>query len=371
MANTGFSVNGVDIINMFELLGTSTPGEDTGYKSLISDKDLSNIFKKYTSGTYASDTGYNFKNVSGNVIDISSTFEKKNPLTITPDVTPTMIDGDYLYRLTEVTSYSVTFKTVISVRYLIVAGGGGGGGHSMGAGGGAGGVLYGTITDPSSKNYTMNVGSGGLGMTNSDIIGNGGNSNILGEGLVLSTAVGGGGGAGQNYSMTNHNGTQATGGGSGAGATRWESGPGAGTLYQGHNGGSYLSDQPSVGSSDGDYWSTGGGGGAGGVGGAGTLSSGGGGGIGILNTITGADVYYGGGGGGQIIINANLIVHSGIGGSGGGGNGGTYDSQHIYPTIAPTSGTNGTGGGGGGGGAGSNYVGGNGGNGIIILRVKM
>jgi len=374
MANTGFCVNGVDIINMFELLGTSTPGGTIGYRSNIYDKDLSGIFKMNTSGTYASDTGYKFKNVSGSEVDISRYFEKPLPLTITPDVIPTSIDGDYLYRLTS-TSYSVTFKTVSNVRYLVVAGGGGGGGNSMGSGGGAGGVLYGTITNPSSKSYTMSVGVGGIGMTSSYIMGNGGNSAILGEGLVLSTALGGGGGAGQQYSINYYNQTvppsekPASAGGSGAGATRWESCPGAGTISQGYIGGSYSSDAKNDGSNYAHYWSTGGGGGAGGVGGNGNKTNAGSGGIGISSNITGVGVYYGGGGGGSVIYdNGTWYNGGGIGGNGGGGNGGVYDAAYMHGAILPTSGVNGTGGGGGGG---ANSAGGNGGNGIIILRVSM
>ena len=379
MADTGFSVNGVDIINMFELLDISTPGEDTGYFSNNHAKDLSNIFKKYTSGPYASNTGYNFKNVSGNVVDISSQFNKKSHLTITPDVTPTMINGDYLYKLTSVNiSYSVIFNDVSNVQYLVVAGGGGGGGRSMGSGGGAGGVLYGTLTSPSSKSYTMRVGSGGLGMTNSELIGNGGDS-VISEGSSLITAVGGGGGSGQNYSFEYYQkqdpdaARQASQGGSGAGATRWESGPGQGIIGQGYNGGSYLSDAESWGDSGGSYWSTGGGGGAGGVGGGGTTTHAGNGGLGVSNNITGSNVFYGGGGGGQLIIYGSTYTKSN-GGSGIGGSGGVYKGSAI---LRPTSGANETGSGGGGGGGGGSWTtdddvkGGDGGNGIIILRVSI
>lgn len=45
MGDTGFRLNGVDIVNMFELIGVTNAGEDTGYKSSTYNKDLSNIFK--------------------------------------------------------------------------------------------------------------------------------------------------------------------------------------------------------------------------------------------------------------------------------------------------------------------------------------
>jgi hypothetical protein len=371
MSNTGFQLNGVDIINMFELIGVTNAGEDTGYKSSVYNKDLSNIFKKYTSGTYASDTGYKFKNTLGNELDISKQFEKKSvgaPLTISPAVTPTMIGSDYLYKLTSDTPYTAVKNYSVDVNYNItqmiylVVAGGGGGGANIGAGGGAGGVVRGIFSNPPIDNYTMSIGVGGTGMINSNPStapgGNGGNSIIARGGTPIITAIGGGGGSGQIYSFPRRF-AQASSGGSGAGATRWESGPGSGTLNQGNSGGQLYQMENS-----GAYtYAAGGGGGAGsiddgGVGYNGWWQGGGNGGSGIQSNITGTNIYYGGGGGGSIQSN-NGVFYAGNGGNGGGARAGT-----TYNVAG-----NGVNDFGGGGGGAHDNNGGNGGCGVIILRV--
>ena len=360
MSNTGFTIsNGQDLIELFQPIGSTTAGESTGYTSTTYNRDLSNIFAKYLFGAYVNDTNYTFRNSLGNTIDISKQFQRLQsaPLTISPSVTPTMVGNDFVYTLSSVTSYSVTFNFVNSVRYLVVAGGGGGG-RSMGAGGGAGGVLSGTISNASNTSYTMIVGGGGTGMVNTTSVpGNGSNSSISG----VATSTGGGGGSGQVYSFNNSR--RASAGGSGAASTRWETGVGLGTTGQGNNGGSFVQ----VETSGNTYYSPGGGGGAGEAGSNGASNAGGNGGIGITNDITGTSVYYGGGGGGQIEAYNTTTLYSSSGGSGGGGNGGYIYGLNHSIIANPTAGTNGLGGGGGGGANG----GANGGSGVIILRISM
>jgi hypothetical protein len=357
--NTGFTIsNGLDLTSLFQLIGTTTAGEATSYISTTYNKDLSNIFAKYLFGSYVADTSYTFKNSLGNIIDISKQFQRLQsvPLTISPSVTPTMVGNDFVYTLSSVTTYSVTFNFVNGVRYLVV-GGGGGGGRSMGAGGGAGGVLSGTISNASNTSYTMVVGGGGTGMINPDSVpGNGGNSSISG----IATSIGGGGGSGQVYSF--YNSRRGSAGGSGAGSTRTETNEGLGTSGQGNNGGRFVESGGDVG-----YFSAGGGGGAGGVGSNGLSNAGGNGGIGITNDITGSSIYYGGGGGGQIEAYNTTTLYSSSGGSGGGGNGGYVYGPNASIIANPTAGTNTLGGGGGGG----ENSGANGGHGVIILRITM
>jgi hypothetical protein len=220
--------------------------------------------------------------------------------------------------------------------YLVVSGGGGGGANPGGGGaggGGAGGYVTGTTTFVPGNTYSFVIGAGGASGTNGNV------SSITG--IVNAVA----GGAGGNINTAGGNGSSGGGGGSAAGGGAPASyAGGSGTLGQGFAGGSGANnDFPGNG---------GGGGGAGAVGGNGPAGGGssGAGGIGILNTITGASIYYAGGGGGA------GFYGNGAGGLGGGGAGSTNG-------VAGTANT------GGGGGGGNTGVGGTGGSGVVIISV--
>ena len=248
------------------------------------------------------------------------------------------------------------------VEYLIVAGGGGGGSR-RGGGGGAGGLLTGTV-NVTPQPYTIDVGTGGLGLvtdTSNNIIqqrSDGGNSSAFGL-----TAIGGG--AGGHYTIAN-----ARSGGSGAGGSGSSRTDGAsGTAGQGNSGGNGVSDEQ-IG---------GGGGGAGSAGkngfGGGSSGKPGDGGIGISSLITGTAQFFAGGGGGgrgdgsSYTDNRQTSI-GGLGGGGAGGNNSTF----------PSPGTPNTGGGAGGCGGSHGVVdqsrygisegaaGENGGSGIVVVR---
>lgn len=236
------------------------------------------------------------------------------------------------------------------VEYLIV--GGGGGGAYWGGGGGAGGVLTGSTT-VSKTSYSVTVGAGGSGKTESlSSPANGSNSTALGF-----TAYGGGGGAPGQADATF---AGSGGSGGGGGGLNGRSYAGQGTNGQGTNGG------------QGAYYGAttfqmgGGGGGAVRPGlnaptGNGPVGSGGAGGDGLASSISGSSVVYGGGGGGGTGYSSG----GGAGGSGGGGVGG-------HSTQQGQNGTANRGGGGGGGGitTGTYYYGGSGGSGIVIIRYR-
>ena len=234
---------------------------------------------------------------------------------------------------------------VTGVEYLIVGGGGGGGwrggDNGGGGGGGAGGLLTNVGDDllavSAGSSYSVVVGAGGLPVDEDNGL-NGGDSSIFGL-----TAIGGGGGA-----RFSNDGNSGGSGGGVAGRTNWNSGNtgGAGTLGQGHDGGDRTVTVTAGGA---------GGGGAGAVG-ADNINSlnGQAGGAGLLNTITGEDIWYAGGGGGGAAMDGT----GGAGGIGGGGDG------HA-------AGADGLGGGGGGGSyLNSGINPGAGGSGVVVVRYK-
>lgn len=207
---------------------------------------------------------------------------------------------------------------VTLIEYLVV-GGGGGGGNGYDAGGGAGGgggmVLTGTLSVTPGQSYTVTVGDGGAGGTDSRTNNNGTSG---GDSVFASiTALGGGYGGG---SRTNNPGP--AGSGAGLGGASQVSNTTAPTGGNGGGGGNA-------------------GGGGGGAGGAGTTrtnaSTPGVGGAGISSSLSGSSVTYGAGGnGGSANVNNNdgsagtaNIGNGGGGGSatssnsGGGGNGGS------------------------------------------------
>jgi len=281
------------------------------------------------------------------------------------------------------TSYTVNFAENTLCDILVV-GGGGGGGASVGGGGGAGGVAY-------YKNiilngtYTVKVGNGGKSTssttanTHIDCVSNGSSSSLSLNNSIIYEAKGGGGGGSRIGDPPNtiDGWTHVDGGfngGSGGGGSLLGGGTItiAGSSTQGStyfNGTSYVSGG-NAGSVGVNSWKAGGGGGAGGAG------SGINGGSGILNDITGAQLFYAAGGGAGVLG----TDPAGIGGSGIAGNGSRANGASA-PTIASVlNGTNGTGSGGGGGGYDYSYLqgnnlhnsdgGGRGGSGIVIIRYK-
>ena len=231
------------------------------------------------------------------------------------------------------------------VSYLVVAGGAGGG-WAYGGGGGAGGYKtnYGgtALGITAATNYTLTVGAGGAGSTQSGVKGGSGSNSVFGT--ITST---GGGGGGSDATIAGAN------GGSGGGGTYTGGAGGTGISGQGHDGGS---GSPNVSSGNA---AAGGGGGAGGAG-ANSVdkNAGGNGGAGLSNSITGSAVNYAGGGGGGCGLNSSGNPGSGgIGGGASGGKGSTGGNA-----------TANTGGGAGGGGGSGYYNGGAGGSGIVILR---
>jgi len=245
-------------------------------------------------------------------------------------------DGDYkVHSFTSSGTFTVT--TAGEVEYLIVAGGGGGGQYG-GGGGGAGGLLNSTVSSLSVAAYTITVGAGGSGGSSQT---NGANSSALGF-----TAIGGGQGG-------NPHTAGSTGGSGGGGSTANAATGGAATSGQGNIGG---------GGATGGSESGGSGGGAGAAGVTGVANSNGkAGGIGLVNDISGSNVYYAGGGGAGVVGGSYT---GGAGGTGGGGHGGAGSGE-----TGKTAGTANTGGGGGGG-AYVNGYGAAGGSGIVIIRYK-
>jgi hypothetical protein len=246
-------------------------------------------------------------------------------------------------------STTSTPGTSASVQALVVAGGGGGGaGFNTargGGGGGAGGVLYDSAHTVSAASYSITVGTGGSGSTNSNFSGNNGNNSIF-DSL---TAIGGGGGGSDWQGPST--------GGSGGGDDAAQHGGAAGTTGQGTTGGS-------KGSGD----SGAGGGGANQAGQVTTNGNGGAGGAGYTSSISGSTTTYAGGGGGG----ASAVSGGGAGGAGGGGSGGWASGSS--PTNRGTAGTANTGGGGGGGkgsGNGNTGNGGDGGSGVVVIAAPI
>jgi len=274
---------------------------------------------------------------------------------------------------------SALVEPLIDADFLVVAGGGAG---SDTGGGGAGGLRtsYGTTTGGGGSsesslnlsvttNYTVSIGSGGIGGLDNATTVRGTN----GSDSVFATITSTGGGAGGNSGADVPEGNGVNGGSGGGGATR-----------QGSNnqkfGGSAITSPVIQGYGGGDgttnYWTGGGGGGAAATGGSATggsnpgVSGAGGSGlaVNILNTtnattesvgeVSGSDVYYSGGGSG-----GNGGAGSSNGGAGIGG-GGFGENSLANPGVIGNGSTN-TGGGGGGS---WNMTAGNGGSGVVILR---
>lgn len=247
--------------------------------------------------------------------------------------------------------FNVTLGGYMEFMFL---GGGGGGGWNTGGGGGAGGLLhFGAELGPGE--YTVIVGSGGLGAYAwGQAHGFSGNGSVLldsGNVEIIHAVGGGGGGSGEAGSGVSRPPGQPGGSGGGGGSYPNLDPPvtqgGAGTPDQGHNGG------------QGRGYGAGGGGGRGGQGGSTTDTSniGATGGPGVVLYMTGTQgTSFGGGGGG-----------AGQSASGGASHGGGYGG--LWTTHGPAAGVDNLGGGGGGGwAAGDDRSGGQGGHGFAIIR---
>jgi hypothetical protein len=242
----------------------------------------------------------------------------------------------------------------LTAEYLVIAGGGGGG-ATVGGGGGAGGYRCSVSGESSgggasaesplsltaSTGYTVTVGAGGSGATQTSQA----NKGATGSNSVFSTITSdGGGGGGGNTSTGNSGGS---GGGNGtAGSVA------SGTANQGYAGGDASDTAP--------HYGSGGGGGAGAVGQDGVSTKAGNGGAGVSSSITGSAITRAGGGGGSSYQGdeTNLGL-----GAAGGGDGGNFGGS----SVSPTSGLPNTGGGAGGGNLTSGTAP-NGGSGIVIVR---
>jgi hypothetical protein len=242
--------------------------------------------------------------------------------------------------------YTRVFPKSTTCDILVVGGGGAGGGSYVAGGGGAGGYVY--IPNFSlNGSYSIKVGRGGNSRS-LGIVGENGQDSTFG----IYTAVGGGGGASNPYPNTT---VPASSGGSGGGGTTLGASspirPGGSSTQIIYT--SPIVSKGSAGRSSGTVPNRGGGGGGSGILEGDTAN----GTSGIVNDITGNNVFYAAGGGGGTDGTTRALGGSGIGGNGG------------IVTSGSTSGTSGTSGtGSGGGGSGGSGDSGNGGSGIVIIR---
>jgi len=268
-------------------------------------------------------------------------------------------------------SNSVIPSASVTFDYLLVAGGGGGGSETGGGGGGAGGFKTSTYSAAINTTYTIEVGAGSPGGSQSQ-----GGQTAFKQGSTTLISVTGGG-FGRNASVTQAGGDGGSGGGSAGGTTQGPLG-GTGIVGEGNNGGrGYHVSSIKVD-----------GGGGGGANAAGTNADGNQwpnaqrphGGAGKATTITGSTLYFAGGGGGGGHYIGSSAGDGGIGGGGGGGgtnnggtgggsalNSGSNGTQNSGSANGGSGGAN-TGGGGGGSGGNSGGTGANGGSGIVIIK---
>lgn len=230
--------------------------------------------------------------------------------------------------------FSVTGDGEVEV--LIVAGGGAGG-TDCGGGGGAGGLIYDESYLVSFQDYSVTVGSGGLG-------GSAGNIPTNGDDSVFDNLIAVGGGAGSYYSG---NAAQDGGSGGGGGECFGFSAAGFGVEGQGNDGG--YSEDPI-----GDI-NPAGGGGAGGPGSS-------------TNNQGGAGLYFsqfsvvGGSPAGYFASGGSALPAERVDGGGG-------RSQESFFNSVDIDAVENTGGGGGGAKGGApGGIGGAGGSGIVIIR---
>jgi hypothetical protein len=239
-------------------------------------------------------------------------------------------------------AFSITSSVVaIPIEYLVVGGGGGGGTNQYhSGGGGAGGFRTGSMTIQRASSYTVTVGLGAVGWSNTgstNAEGRDGNPSVFSS----ITAAGGGGGAGYNGGNGRPGGSGGGGGGFGTGSFVGGTATPSG---QGNNGGKF--------NGTGTNKTGGGGGGAGAAGSDSGSGTGGHGGAGLASSITGTSVMYAGGGGGS--CEGSNTTNGGAGGGGGGSvNNGTDGAPNT--------------GGGGGAGERQGTSSGGGGSGIVVI----
>ena len=264
--------------------------------------------------------------------------------------------------LTRQTQFTFTTNEALVCDILVVGGGGGGGD----GGGGGGGYVYTSNLNIAIGTYIIRVGNGGLGGGAYTQGSQGASSSITG-GLINIIAYGGGGGGGTGATAPSHTiGQVGSYGGNGADRAVVQTY----TSTQGNRGGTAAVSS---------YGSGGGGGGAGGIGSdanivvsgvfpgagnSGTYYRGGTGGNGLLNTITGQNIYYAGGGTGGVNTNSGTDTTTQIAPIGGGGIG-----SRSHAAVGGN-GIDGTGGGGGGGDPERSSVSARGGSGIVIIRYR-
>ncbi len=244
-------------------------------------------------------------NITLKAVNINGNSSASSPITVTPNITPT------IETFTTVGSTSwVVPAGVTSVEYLVVGGGAGsGGGFDTGGGGGGGGgmVLSGTLSVGAGQIYSIVVGDGGIaGVSIRSPVSetNGGNGENSEFGPILS--YGGGGG----YASRNNSGVSSGGGTAVSGSS---------TASTGGSGGGSAGDSNGAG---------GGGGGNSTNGSAGVANVGGNGGAGVSSSITGVSVTYGAGGrGSNGNQNYNAIAGAANTGNGAQGGGATSSSQ--------------------------------------------
>ena len=310
--------------------------------------------------------------------------------------------------------YSFTTTESLSCDILMI-GGGGGGGIADSGGGGAGACIVAINQNINIGNYTIRVGSGGIGgilsstHTLTRLSTDGVNSSILNSsGVEIYRAVGGGraGGWENNGAVAEFIGK--TGGCGGGGAADYNGGGTIGGVVSSLNiVNSIQNISPIVSTTYGVYgnaggncvaWNMiytntncGGGGGIGAAGSAGVIGRSGVGGNGLaqvtinstqynfktyfapdwgsFGVLSGGLLYIGGGGGGGGYANNTSLSAKIAGGLGGGGIGDQAVSNSTY-TDAPTDGAANTGSGGGGACGNLSTNGGAGGSGLIIVRYR-
>lgn len=267
----------------------------------------------------------------------------------TTGITVTSYSNRCVVKFTSTTGTTWTVPRGVTTVWVLVVAGGGGGGSDEGGGGGAGGYVENqNFAVTSQSTITLDVGTGGVGATDTSGVGGGdGGDSIFGS---ITADGGGGGGSALNVSSSLKDGRVGGSGGGGAGEDgtyRLGTG-GTATAGQGYRGGGGYSTRG------------GGGGGASEIGNTnGTARGGDGKSTTILDGAT-STFFAGGGGGGGGNSGSTVAVAGGIGGGGAGGAG----------TTCPGDGSANTGGGGGGAGSCTDYSGGDGGTGIIIINYQ-
>jgi hypothetical protein len=319
--------------------------------------------------------------------------------------------GDYKFHIFTLGSYIINIPESVICDILMIGGGGGGGVVDSG-GGGAGACIVALNQSLAAGNYTINVGSGGVGgiLSSTGTItrqgANGGNTTIVNSSSAeIYRAVGGGKAGGLESSGTQSEYTGKSGGcGGGGGFWQGNSGVSGGAVSALNIVNGISSISPSVtttygvfGNAGGNtaYWANsyvnanaGGGGGIGVAGSNGVATRSGTGGDGLaqvtINSIlinfktyfapdwngfgvlSSSLLYIGGGGGGGGYANAGAGAVI-AGGLGGGGIGDQAGANSVF-TDAPGNGVPNTGSGGGGASGNAGASGGAGGSGLVIIR---